>query len=179
MWLYPLAQASLAEAWHQPQTMRTQATFLVSWIFKQKKYIRMQAPARNETDWMRQTWEFNSSATVVLAPAGLPLHKSCRVVSNNFWNSFNFWSGASAESQLNRFFLYYLPRRPVELYLFYLRSYSDVHELTMLAIACTQLPSNIASVRQAESAWQWFRVCPADSGEGRTSLSGLVLNLTA
>ena len=62
----------------------------------------MQAPARNESNRMRQTREFNSSATVVLAPAGLPLHKSCRVVSNNFWNSFNFWSGASAESQLNR-----------------------------------------------------------------------------
>ena len=58
----------------------------------------MHAPARNENNRIIQSWEFNSSDTAVPAAVALPFALKCCV--ELFWNSFNFWPGPSAESQV-------------------------------------------------------------------------------
>jgi hypothetical protein len=75
--------------WHQPQTMRTQLAMsyiLGEFNLQTMKYIIMQQPARNETIlcWMRQPWEFNSSATVVAAAVALPLTQVATLCVNVF-----------------------------------------------------------------------------------------------
>jgi hypothetical protein len=67
--LYAVAKHNIFEL-AQSQTIRTQATLLVSSIFKQQKYIRMQAPAGNETNWIQQLMYQDASDIIVLEMIG-------------------------------------------------------------------------------------------------------------
>ena len=67
--------------WHQPQTMSRHSTHILGEFHIQTKNVYQNA-SRNETNWIIQSWGFNSSATVVPAAVALPFCiKGCRVVS--------------------------------------------------------------------------------------------------
>ncbi len=54
-----------------------------------------------------------------------------------FWNIFNIWPGASAESQLNSIYFILFAMATVATYGVVFKSCSAVHKLSALATACT------------------------------------------
>ncbi len=154
--------------------MRTQVTFLVSSIFKPKKYIRMQATARNETIWIVQSWEFNSSATAVPAAVALPFAFKSAALCRIVLELFKFL--ARAECRITG---------KMDLFLIICNGavWRSISIFRSRAVQCMSALRLLLLTVASRSLW-WFRVCQADSTEGLTvSLSDLVgrlvLSLTA
>jgi hypothetical protein len=137
-----------------------------------------------ETIWKRPTWKFNSSATAVWAAVALSSHySSCRVIITTNWNSFNFRSVPSAESQLKLY--YYIlfamaPYRVVSQLLarvqWRARAHYAWYGMYTTAIWHCQWESGWASLTVISSLPGWLRR-RADSKPERPRL--LVPNLTA
>jgi hypothetical protein len=156
--------------------MRTHPTFIVNVgsIFKQLKHIgiiTLQAPARNETNWIKRTREFNSSATAVRAAVALLLTlRLPRCVQYN-WNGFSFWPSPSAESQLKLDLLYVICNGAVwgtgVAFQLLPDNCRAVHDLTTPVTACTQpwLPSDISSgLSKPDCDSESARLAPPKSG---------------
>jgi hypothetical protein len=163
--------------------MRTQLTFLVSSIFRQWNISEC-----NSLQEMKTTWIERDST------AQLPRYNDIKVATlcvKTNWKSLNFLPGPSAESKF-KLDLFYNVCCNGAVWTLLWSSISIIRAravqwtsslcLFLLAYNChLTCPAGLCG-SQAEQAWQWFRVCPADSDsdQGRTvSLSDLVLNLTA
>ncbi len=165
--------------WHQAQSMRTQLTFIQ--FLGEFNLQTINIAECNNLQGTRPTWiewDKPGNSTAQLQRYTLlwhcPSHKSCHVVCKKcfFWKCFNCSPRPTAESE----FKLDLPHIVCNG-----AAWSSISIIRARSVQCMS-SLRLSSGSQAEQAWQWFRVCPADSDsdQGRTlSLSDLVLNLTA
>ncbi len=109
--------------------------------------IRMQAPAGDETKWLQQNWEYNSSVTMCQCP-GIK-------VASSVWNRFHYWPARLWNSEcwvtinleLNWYFISFAmtPNGVVSQLL------ALVHKLT--AAKCVYSVSEAASARNKCKLW--------------------------